>query len=190
MLKGSARSVPGVHIRDVLDAVATRNPALIHRFGGHAMAAGLTLAVAHLDAFRIAFDAEVCRWMTADDAHGVIHSDGALASQDFTLETARVVRGAGPWGQAFPEPTFDGRFSVVETRILGDRHLKLKLRPCGESARGGVLCEAIAFRYFDHADAVDVSPGQEVEIAFRMDVNEYAGIERLQLLIEHLEIEK
>jgi single-stranded-DNA-specific exonuclease len=186
MLKGSARSVPGVHIRDVLDAVATRNPALIHRFGGHAMAAGLTLAAEHLDAFRAAFDTEVRRWMTADDAHGVIHSDGALASQDFTLETARVVREAGPWGQAFPEPTFDGRFSVVETRILGDRHLKLKLRAGSEQGRAGALCEAIAFRYFDHADAADVSPGQRVEIAFRMDVNEYAGIERLQLLIEHL----
>jgi single-stranded-DNA-specific exonuclease len=118
----------------------------------------------------------------------VIHSDGALAAQDFTLETARVVREGGPWGQAFPEPTFDGRFSVVETRILGDRHLKLKLRASGDSGRGGTLCEAIAFRYFDHAEAADVSPGQQVEIAFRMDVNEYAGTERLQLLIEHLDL--
>ena len=121
ILKGSARSVPGVHIRDVLDAVATRHPALIHRFGGHAMAAGLTLPEAHLEAFRAAFDAEVRGWMTVDDAHGVIHSDGPLASHDFTLDTARAVREAGPWGQAFPEPTFDGRFSVVERRILGDR---------------------------------------------------------------------
>lgn len=190
MLKGSARSVPGVHVRDVLDAVATRNPALIHRFGGHAMAAGLTLKAAHLDAFRAAFDEEVRRWMTADDAHGVIHSDGALASRDFTLETARLVREAGPWGQAFPEPTFDGRFSVVETRILGDRHLKLKLRAGGGAGRSGAVCEAIAFRYFDHAEAEEVAPGQQVEIAFRMDVNEYAGTERLQLLIEHLALEK
>ncbi len=188
MLKGSARSVSGVHIRDVLDAIATRQPDLIHRFGGHAMAAGLTLAADRLDSFREAFDAEVRRWMTLDDAHGVIHSDGALAADDFSLETARVMREAGPWGQAFPEPTFDGRFGVVESRVLGERHLKLKIRAWSGGSLTGPVCEAIAFRYFDHAEAASVRPEQQIEIAFRMDVNEYAGTERLQLLVEHLEV--
>lgn len=183
-LKGSARSVPGVHIRDVLDSVATRNPGLIQRFGGHAMAAGLTLHEEHLVPFRIAFDTEVRRWMTQDDAHGVIHSDGLLATHDFTLDTARLMRESGPWGQAFPEPTFDGRFHVIESRTLSERHLKLKVRAAGT----GPVCEAIAFRYFDHDGAVPVKPQQEVEIAFRLDVNEYAGNERLQLLVEHLEV--
>lgn len=183
-LKGSARSVPGVHIRDVLDAVATRHPELIQRFGGHAMAAGLTLNEEQLEPFRAAFDAEVRRWMTQDDAHGVIHSDGGLETHDLTLDTARLMRASGPWGQAFPEPTFDGRFRVIESRTLGERHLKLKVR----SAGSGPVCEAIAFRYFDHEGAVPVQPHQEVEIAFRLDVNEYAGSERLQLLVEHLEV--
>ncbi len=183
-LKGSARSVPGVHIRDVLDAVASRNPELIQRFGGHAMAAGLTLRAMNLEPFRAAFDSEVRRWMTRDDAQGVVHSDGLLADQDFTLETARLMRESGPWGQAFPEPTFDGRFRVIESQTLGERHLKLKIRPAGT----GPVCEAIAFRYFDHDGAVPVQPGHEVEIAFRLEVNEYAGNERLQLLVEHLEV--
>ena len=188
MLKGSARSVAGVHIRDVLDAVAKRHPELIHRFGGHAMAAGLSLPHDSLEAFRLAFDTEVRRWMTADDAHGVIQSDGVLGLEDCTLETARIVREAGPWGQSFPEPTFDGRFSVVEARILSDRHLKLKLRYSSDAGPTGPVCEAIAFRYFDHVEATDVVPGQQVEIAFRMDINEYGGKERLQLLVEHLEV--
>ncbi len=113
---------------------------------------------------------------------------GQLVDGDFVLETARLLRDAGPWGQAFPEPTFDGRFSVLETRILGDRHLKLKLRASTDTGLPGPLCEAIAFRYFDHEEAAEVFGGQQIDIAYRMDVNEYGGRERLQLLIEHLEI--
>jgi len=114
----------------------------------------------------------------------VVYSDGLLDRQDFTLATARLVRESGPWGQAFPEPTFDGRFRVVESRVLGNRHLKLKV--CVDGA--GPVCEAIAFRYFDHDEAVQVGPETHVDLAFRLDVNEYAGTERLQLLVEHLEI--
>jgi single-stranded-DNA-specific exonuclease len=181
-LKGSARSVPGVHIRDVLDAVATRHPGLIEKFGGHAMAAGLSIAAHNLAAFRHAFDDEVCRWMTHDDAIGVVHTDGELRPDECSLETARLLRNAGPWGQGFPEPLFDGRFHVVETRVLGERHLKLRLK------YGDCLCEAIAFRYFDHEEARAVPVGSELELAYRLDVNEYQGTERLQLIVEHLQV--
>lgn len=180
-LKGSARSVSGVHIRDVLDAVATRHPGLIDKFGGHAMAAGLSIAMENLAAFRRAFDEEVCRWMTQDDAIGVVYTDGELRPEECSLEIARQLRQAGPWGQGFPEPLFDGRFRVLETRVLGERHLKLKVQA------GGGICEAIAFRYFDHDDAVEVRPESELELAYRLDINEYQGTERLQLIVEHLQ---
>jgi single-stranded-DNA-specific exonuclease len=181
ILKGSARSVPGVHIRDVLDAIAAAHPGLIDKFGGHAMAAGLTIAVDRYEDFASAFDVEVRRWMTLDDAQGVVMTDGAVSDDEFSLEVARVLRGAGPWGQHFPEPLFDGRFTVVEVRVLSERHLKLKLR-----GGAGPVCEAIAFRYFDADDAANIKAGQEVEIAYRLDVNEYAGTERLQLVVEFL----
>jgi single-stranded-DNA-specific exonuclease len=180
-LKGSARSVPGVHVRDVLDAVAARHPGLIEKFGGHAMAAGLTIPADRYAEFAQAFADEVARWMTLDDAQGVVHSDGEVSRADFTLDTARELRAGGPWGQNFPEPLFDGRFTVLETRILGERHLKLKVR-----ADGGPICDAIAFRYFDADDAAPISKAQEVEMAYRLDVNEYAGVERLQLIVEYL----
>jgi single-stranded-DNA-specific exonuclease len=180
-LKGSARSVPGVHIRDVLDAVAAHHPGLIEKFGGHAMAAGLSIPAHRFADFAAAFDAEVSRWMTIEDARGLVHSDGEVRSADFTLDTARELRAGGPWGQAFPEPMFDGCFTVVESRVLGERHLKLKVR-CDD----GPICDAIAFRYFDDEDAAPVSIEQSIEMAYRMDVNEYAGTERLQLIVEHL----
>jgi len=183
-LKGSARSVAGVHIRDVLDAVAAHHPGLIEKFGGHAMAAGLTIAADRLADFQAAFDAEVSKWMSLDDARGVLASDGELAQEDFTLDAARALRFAGPWGQAFPEPLFDGRFDVVERRVLGERHLKLKVR----AHVGAQTLEAIAFRHFDHEDAPDVQASNGVELAYRLDVNEYAGTERLQLIVEHLRV--
>jgi len=180
-LKGSARSIPGVHIRDVLDAVAAHHPGLIDKFGGHAMAAGLSIGADKLDAFRIAFDKEVKRWMTHDDAIGVVHSDGELGSNEFRLEIAKQLRESGPWGQNFPEPLFDGEFRVIESRILGERHLKLKV------AIGNDSCEAIAFRHFDHDDAPQVRNGDNVRLAYRLDVNEFRGEEKLQLIVEYLE---
>ncbi len=182
-LKGSARSVPGVHIRDVLDAVASRHPGLIEKFGGHAMAAGLTLAAANLADFSTAFDAEVSRWMSRDDATGVVHSDGELAADELTLDIACLLRESGPWGQAFPEPLFDGQFSVRSIRVLGERHLKMEVE-----RDGAVPYEAIAFRHFDHDDAPQVAAGNRVELAYRLDVNRYNGMERLQLVVEHLRV--
>ena len=181
ILKGSARSIPGVHIRDVLDAIATRHPQLIDKFGGHAMAAGLSIQAQNLELFQKAFDEEVQRWMTHDDAVGIVHSDGELTATDFTLDTARLLRESGPWGQNFPEPLFDGEYRVVETRILGERHLKLKVQV------GNGACEALAFRYFDHDDAMPIVANDRVHLAYRLDANEYQGVERLQLIVEQLQ---
>ena len=122
-LKGSARSIPGLHIRDALDAVAARFPELISKFGGHAMAAGLTIKSVHYEAFAKAFDAEVRRQLTADDLTGRIYSDGSLAADEFDMQLAQALRHAGPWGQRFPEPLFHGNFKVVSQRLDGEKHL-------------------------------------------------------------------
>jgi len=172
-----------VHIRDVLDVVTVRYPDLIEKFGGHAIAAGLTLRAAALAEFSAAFDAEVRRWMTVDDAVGVVHSDGALSGRERTIDVARLLQSAGPWGQAFPEPVFDDCFQVRATRIVGERHLRLDL----QDGDGG-LCEAIAFRHFDDADAPEVKPDARVELAYRLDVNQYNGLEKVQLVVEFLRV--
>ncbi|HSC47151.1 MAG TPA: single-stranded-DNA-specific exonuclease RecJ [Gammaproteobacteria bacterium] len=178
-LKGSARSVKGMHIRDALEAIHSRHPQLMGKFGGHAMAAGLSLDARNFDAFRAAFDAEARRWLDADDLAGVLHTDGELPAELLTLEGAEMLRDAGPWGQAFPEPLFDGVFGLKERRIVGNGHLKLVLEhPAGRR------CEAIAFgQTGEHIpDAC-----HEVRIAYRPDVNEYRGERRLQLLVEYIE---
>ena len=181
-LKGSARSVDGVHIRDVLAAIASREPDLLEKFGGHAMAAGLSLPAAHLPRLNAAFAAEVSRWLSPEDTQGVVHSDGELEPAELTLELARVLRSSGPWGQMFPEPLFDGQFEVRHVKVLGERHLRLDVR------QGAGYYEAIAFRHFDHEDAPLVTVDTRVELAFRLDVNRYQGLERLQLVVEHLRV--
>jgi single-stranded-DNA-specific exonuclease len=181
-LKGSARSVDGVHIRDVLAAIASREPDLLEKFGGHAMAAGLSLPAAHLARLSAAFDAEVSRWLSPEDTQGVVHSDGELEPAELTLELAHVLRSSGPWGQMFPEPLFDGQFEVRHVKVLGERHLRLDVR------RGAGCYEAIAFRHFDRDDAPVVTVDTRVELAYRLDVNRYQGLERLQLVVEHLRV--
>jgi single-stranded-DNA-specific exonuclease len=178
-IKGSGRSVEGMHLRDALAAVATEHPGLIGHFGGHAMAAGLSLATDHFESFSQAFDTEIRRRLTADDLHGRLLSDGELEPADFSLDTAKLLREAGPWGQGFPEPLFDGVFEVVSHQTMKDRKtLKLWLRPLGTT----LTLEAIAFKR-----APDFNPGTtQVRIAYRLDVNDWRG-ERLQLLVEHLE---
>ncbi len=181
-LRGSARSVPGVHIRDVLEAVATRHPGLIEKFGGHAMAAGLTLRADSLSVFATALVAEAGRWLDAS-ALGIVESDGELAPEEITLTTALELRDAGPWGQGFPEPAFDGEFSVVNARLVGERHLKLRVG----TDRSGETYDAIAFRYTDgEADSSKLPEGR-IRLAYRLDVNEYLGSRRLQLVVEHIE---
>ncbi|MGL4565213.1 MAG: single-stranded-DNA-specific exonuclease RecJ, partial [Halioglobus sp.] len=140
-IKGSARSIPGIHIRDILDAVAVRHPGLISKFGGHAMAAGLSLARDNYEAFARAFVDEVARHAADVELQAVIESDGELAEHEFELELATALRFAGPWGQHFPEPVFDGLFRIVSQRLVGQKHLKLVLFP----ANGSVLLDAIAF---------------------------------------------
>jgi len=140
-LRGSARSVEGVHVRDALEAIATRHPELIERFGGHAMAAGLTLRPGMLSRFAEAFAEEVGRQLTPEQMQGVLVTDGELAAAEITLETARALESGGPWGQGFPEPLFEGEFEIVDTRLVGERHLKLWVRPTPASHP----VEAIAF---------------------------------------------
>jgi single-stranded-DNA-specific exonuclease len=179
-LKGSARSIPGIHIRDILDAVATRHPGLVTRFGGHAMAAGLTLPRAAYEDFAIAFVEEVARHAQAIHLQAVLESDGELSVDDFQLPLATELRFAGPWGQHFPEPMFDGRFSVVSQRLVGEKHLKLVLTPAGSD----LLLDAIAFNV-DLAMWPDDSV-ELVEIAYRLDVNEFRGQRSVQLMVEQL----
>ncbi|HEY8555247.1 MAG TPA: single-stranded-DNA-specific exonuclease RecJ [Burkholderiales bacterium] len=178
-LKGSARSVPGLHIRDTLDAIAARHPGLLTRFGGHAMAAGLTLPRAHLERFREAFAEEVGRVLSEDDLLGRIWSDGELADSDLDLRFATLLRDAGPWGQNFPEPVFDGVFEVVGRSVVGERHLKLQLRQ-----QGGKRVEAIGFHLAPDGSAPDWA---RVRAAYRLDVNDFRGARTLQLVLEHVE---
>jgi len=179
-LKGSARSIPGIHIRDILDAVAARNPGLITRFGGHAMAAGLTLPQASYEDFSAAFVAEVARHAEDVELQAVIESDGELTPEDFDLELASLLRFAGPWGQHFPEPAFDGRFQLVSQRLVGDKHLKMVLAPSGSS----VMVDAIAFNV--DLDRWPDDSAEQVELAYRLDVNEFRGSRTVQLVVEHL----
>jgi single-stranded-DNA-specific exonuclease len=190
-LRGSARSVAGIHIRDVLDAIAARHPGLIEKFGGHAMAAGMTLPESSLDGFRRAFAEEIAARADADTFAGVIFSDGELLDAELSLDTARVLRGAGPWGQGFPEPVFDGRFKVIDLRIVGGRHLKLRLRGTQPAPAGGpgAALEAISFGYVGGAsENAALEPGVTVDLAYRLEVNEYNGAEQVQLNCQHFQI--
>jgi single-stranded-DNA-specific exonuclease len=180
-LRGSARSMPGVHVRDVLDAIAVRDPGLIVRFGGHAMAAGLTLARDGLDRFARAFDAEVARFQEAARAGDYIETDGELRVEELSLGTAEAVREGGPWGQAFPEPSFDGRFTIRSSRVVGERHLKMWVEVEGTGRR----FDAIAFNFLQGRDAAGDLP-ESARIVYRLDVNEYGGERRLQLLVDHV----
>jgi single-stranded-DNA-specific exonuclease len=186
-LRGSARSVPGIHIRDALDSIATRHPGLIDKFGGHAMAAGMSLAEAALERFRAAFAEEIAARADAESLRGVIHSDGGLTGAELSVDTARVLRGAGPWGQGFPEPVFDGEFGVLDTRIVGGRHLKLSVREVGTAGCGGPTIDAIAFGYIGGtAEDPQLRAGMRAHLAYRLEVNEYRGAERVQLNCQHL----
>ncbi|MGH8197097.1 MAG: single-stranded-DNA-specific exonuclease RecJ, partial [Steroidobacteraceae bacterium] len=179
-LRGSARSVAGLHVRDALEAIATRHPELIERYGGHAMAAGLTLNRHKLPRFADAFSEEIGRHLTREQMQGVLETDGELAGEEISLETARALETGGPWGQGFPEPVFEGEFEVVETRVVGDRHLKLWVRPQPTTHP----VEAISFGYFDEADAKRPAAGARVRLAYRLQSTDFGGIARAEMLAE------
>ncbi len=180
-LKGSARSIPGVHIRDVLDTVAARHPDIITKFGGHAMAAGLSLATDKYDQFVMAFNNVLKELVSPEDLQSEILSDGELSDQHLSLATAKSLRSSGPWGQGFPVPVFDGVFNVLDYRIVGEHHLKLTLQIAGSENS----INAIAFNYSNyHWD----NRAALVYAAYELDVNHFRGIESPQLLIRHLEV--
>ncbi|MGZ0722575.1 single-stranded-DNA-specific exonuclease RecJ [Kluyvera cryocrescens] len=179
-LKGSGRSIQGLHMRDALERLDTLHPGLMLKFGGHAMAAGLSLEEARFEEFQRHFGDLVTEWLDPALLQGEILSDGELTSQEMTIEMAQMLREAGPWGQMFPEPLFDGRFRLLQQRLVGERHLKVMVEPVG----GGPLLDGIAFNV-DTAVWPD-NGVREVTLAYRLDINEYRGNRSLQLIIENL----
>ncbi|WP_312119101.1 single-stranded-DNA-specific exonuclease RecJ [Kosakonia cowanii] len=180
VLKGSGRSIQGLHMRDALERLDTLYPGMMLKFGGHAMAAGLTLEEANFDAFQQRFGDLVTEWLDPALLQGEILSDGPLTAQEMTLEVAEMLREAGPWGQMFPEPMFDGEFRLLQQRLVGERHLKVMLEPVG----GGPLLDGIAFNV-DTAIWPD-NGVRQVKIAYKLDVNEFRGNRSVQLIIENL----
>ena len=175
-IKGSARSIQGLHIRDVLDSIATGNPGLIQKFGGHAMAAGLSISRENFDAFKQAFEREVESHLSADQLEEVVETDGSIAPDLMSLQTAEVLESAGPWGQQFPEPVFDNQFEILHWKIVGEKHLKMQLR----HNQGGKAIDAIAFNTL----ADDLPSFEKIHLAYRMNVNEFRNIRNLQLIVD------
>ena len=178
-LRGSVRSIPGVHVRDLLDTVATRHPGVIERFGGHAMAAGLTIRRGRFDRFREAFAAEADRAIPEELRRAEVLTDGAIPGADFNLDLARSIRDAAPWGQGFPEPVFDGIFRVSRERLVGGRHTRLRLRPRGAER----TLDAIAF---NREPPLVTGADGEARMAYRFVVNAFRGEERPELVVEEV----
>ena len=177
-LKGSARSIPGLHIRDLLEHIDSQHPDLIIKFGGHAMAAGLSIEKSRFADFQQHFNEYAQKWLDQDLLEGKLYSDGELAIQEMTLEFAEQIRLAGPWGQNFLEPLFDDEFTLIQQRIVGEKHLKMVIEKQGQ------VFDAIAFN-------VDVkqwpnSKATKVHLCFRLDINEFRGKQSLQLMVENL----
>jgi len=179
LLKGSGRSVPGLHLRDALDRVAVTHPGLVAKFGGHAMAAGLSLDATRLQTFRDAFAAEAERWLSPEVLAGTLCTDGALDPDALDLATAELLRDAGPWGQHFDEPLFHGEFRVHEAREVGRGHLKMTLSPA-EAPRP---VPAIAFGWPEPWP----DTGARLVVVYRLQINEWQGRRSVQLLVEHLQ---
>lgn len=179
-LKGSARSIPGIHIRDILDEIATRHPDLLEKFGGHAMAAGLTLQKAHFKRFSRIFNATIEKRCTPELLAAHILTDGELSYQEMSLELAELIQQAGPWGTAFPEPVFDNHFQVLQQTLLGGKHLKLRL---GLPGYPGIF-DAIAFNV--ETQCWPNPKAEMIHAVYRLDINEYRGLRKIQLIIDYL----
>ena len=173
-IRGSARSIPGVHIRDALDAIAARYPGLVTKFGGHAMAAGVSIRRVHYERFAAAFAAEIARWITPDDVRGTIYTDGELDSRYLELDIAQLLADTGPWGQAFPEPVFHGDFDLVTQRLVGERHTRMVLRA------GDRLVDAIAF------NQEPLDRASRVRVVYELECNDYRDVSTLQLVVRHV----
>ncbi len=184
-IKGSARSISGIHIRDILDSVATKNTGLITKFGGHAMAAGLSIAEENFSLFQACFNEEVTQQIKPEHLEQVILSDGELKDSELTLPMAELLKNAEPWGQAFPEPVFDGDFVISQRRVVGKKHLKLQLQPTNSR----VQIDAIAFNTIDPENPTSpFEVGTAIKAAYKLDVNEFRGNRTLQLMIEFMEV--
>lgn len=184
-IKGSCRSIPGLHMRDALDFIDTQNPGLIIKFGGHAMAAGLTIKEQDFERFSRLFDEVVKKELDEAALKGVIMSDGELKPEEFSMHVAEQLRSGGPFGQAFPEPIFDGEFKVLHQKLVGEKHLKLMLEPLYKGHPTNVMIDGIAFN-IDLRRWPDASV-KTVRLAYKLDVNEFRGNQSLQLMIEHIE---
>ena len=178
-IKGSARSIPGLHIRDLLEHIDSQHPGIILKFGGHAMAAGLSIHADKFQEFSALFEQYAQQWLSVEALTGVLASDGSLLTQDMTLSFAELLRAAGPWGQNFPEPLFDDTFTLVQQRIVGEKHLKLVVE------KDQQIFDAIAFnvdikRWPDHQ-------AKQVQLAYHLDINEFRGKQSVQLMVEQLD---
>lgn len=180
-LKGSARSIEGVHIKDVIERIQQRYPHIIVKFGGHAMAAGLTIYEKYFDEFQNVFNQTVKEWVGEEHLEDVIWTDGELSPRDFSLETIQLIDNAAPWGQGFPEPRFDGVFRVMKQDLLKNAHLKFLLEPIN----GGGLLDGIAFNV-DRTLYPDYNI-RTLRVVYRLSLNEFRGKQSLQLMIEHFE---
>ena len=181
-LRGSARSIPGLHIRDVLAAVDTIHPGLIVKFGGHAMAAGLTLDLASLPQFREALREQVARLLDPALLSADVASDGELPAHEFTRQHAQILRDGGPWGQGYPEPQFDGVFQVMQWRVVGERHLKLEL---GLAQPGSAVLRLNAIEFGGWSGE---PPSARVRIVYRLEPDDYRGGDAIQLVVVHREV--
>ncbi|EBU1043550.1 single-stranded-DNA-specific exonuclease RecJ [Salmonella enterica] len=179
-LKGSGRSIQGLHMRDALERLDTLYPDLMIKFGGHAMAAGLSLEEHKFEQFQQRFGELVTEWLEPALLQGEVISDGPLSAAEMSMEVAQLLRDAGPWGQMFPEPLFDGRFRLLQQRLVGERHLKVMVEPVG----GGPLLDGIAFN-IDTTCWPD-NGVREVELAYKLDINEFRGNRSLQIIIDDI----
>ncbi|EGH7865512.1 single-stranded-DNA-specific exonuclease RecJ [Salmonella enterica] len=179
-LKGSGRSIQGLHMRDALERLDTLYPDLMIKFGGHAMAAGLSLEEHKFEQFQQRFGELVTEWLDPALLQGEVISDGPLSAAEMSMEVAQLLRDAGPWGQMFPEPLFDGRFRLLQQRLVGERHLKVMVEPVG----GGPLLDGIAFN-IDTTCWPD-NGVREVELAYKLDINEFRDNRSLQIIIDDI----
>ncbi len=180
-LKGSGRSIHGLHLKDTLERIATQYPGVLIKFGGHAMAAGVSIAKDDFALFARVFDEAVAASVTNEDLQGIIHSDGELPSHAINSDTVSLLQNAGPWGQGFPEPVFDGIFKIINHRILKDKHMKFLLSSLDQSFK----IDAVAFNL--DQNKLMLSGNETLHVAYRLDINEYRGRQNVQFIIEYFE---